>query len=80
MKAKNIKETLKEIESGTRVILNKYTSVRKISLSSGAVWYESMTYPKQEDEYDMSKGIRSKKYTDYNKFKNAVKRYIKINQ
>ena len=72
-----LENILKEIETGTRVFLNKYTSVRKISLSTGVTYYESMTYPKKRDEFDSSKGIRGKKYTDYNKFKNAVKRYIK---
>ena len=72
-----LENILKEIETGTRVSLNKNTSVRKISLSTGVKYYESMTYPKQEDESDLSKGIRSKKYTDYNKFKNAVKRWVK---
>jgi len=72
-----LENILKEIESESKVFLNKYTSVRKVSLSTGETWYESFTYPKQEDESDLSKGCRSKRYTDYNKFKNAVKRYIK---
>lgn len=73
-----LENILKEIEtSKTNVFLNDFTSVRKISLSTGEIWYETFTTPKKEDESDLSKGCRSKKYTDYNKFKNAVKRYIK---
>jgi hypothetical protein len=72
-----LENILKEIETGTSVHLNKYTSVRKIALSTGEIWYESFTYPRKQDESDLSKGNRSKKYTDYMKFKNAVKRYIK---
>jgi hypothetical protein len=72
-----LENILKEIETGTRVFLNEFTSVRKIALSTGEIWYESFTTPRKEDESDLSKGCRSKKYTDYMKFKNAVKRYIK---
>ena len=76
---KDLKNILKEIETGQRVFLNKYTSVRKILLSTGQIWYESFTYPKKEDETDLSKGCKRKKYTDYNKFKDAIKRYINNN-
>ena len=72
-----LENILKEIETGTRVILNKYTSVRKISLSTGVTYYEAMTCPKKTDEEDLSKGVRYKKYTDYTKLVNAIKRYIK---
>ena len=74
---KTLKDILKEIETGTRVHLTRYTSVRKISLSTGEVWYETFTLPKKRDESDLQKGCRIKKYTDYNKFKNGVERHIK---
>jgi hypothetical protein len=71
------KKVLSEIEEGKRVSLNKYSSTRKVPLSSGESYYDIMTYPKQKDESNLSLGLRSKKYTDYNKYKAAIKRHLR---
>ena len=68
-----INSILEKIEDGQRFILSKYHSTRK--LKDGT--YEIMTAPKNEDEGDLSKGVRLKTYKDYSKFKNAVIRHLK---
>tara|TARA_R110002096_G_scaffold27031_1_gene83083 strand:+ start:335 stop:565 length:231 start_codon:yes stop_codon:yes gene_type:complete len=73
---KNLTEILTEIETGSKVYLNQQTSVRKITLSNGHFYYETFTIGKSDSD-ETWKNNRHKEYTDYNKFKNAVKRYIK---
>ena len=70
---KKINAILEKIEDGQRFGLSRYHNARKLKDGS----YNITTYPKNEDEGDLSKGIRSKEYKDYTKFKNAVIRILK---
>jgi len=68
-----INAILEKIEEGQWFGLSSYHNAKKLKDGS----YEIMTYPKNGDEGDSSKGIRIKNYTDYSKFKNAVIRISK---
>ena len=70
---KKINAILEKIEDGQRFGLSRYHNARKLKDGS----YNITTSPKNEDEGDLSKGIRRKEYKDYTKFKNAVIRILK---
>ena len=70
---KKINAILEKIEDGQRFALSRYHTARKLKDGS----YEISTIPKKEDEGDLSKGYRTKNYTDYTKFKNSVIRNLK---
>jgi predicted ABC-type ATPase len=70
-----IELVLNEIENNgnQRVRLSKYSSSRKIGEN-----YQIITYPKSGEDGNLSYNMRVTEYTDYNKFKNAVKRHLKM--
>ena len=70
---KKINAILEKIEDGQIFGLSRYHNARKLKDGS----YNITTSPKNEDEGDLSKGIRRKEYKDYTKFKNAVIRILK---